>query len=663
VLGWSKQLANTPIVLRLFFAFAWATVIPTIVILILSNTYLQTLRTGGHAVQVSNQAINITTNELAHLQSMHALLVALLPSITTTNTGDANSFQKEQEIILQVLNIEGNFDLNTVSYQDQFQLATSDTMADVRTILLNNDARTTILSRQQTLLDTILEHQWPQYKAAQDDILLGLNARTTLQEAANLLQKADQLYTPLLHSWQQVVEIALQVNSEVVKVGPSQLNPILYGTIAAVVFTMLIVFGISYFVNRTITRPLHRLVMLTRRISSGEISARADLPGNDEIARVAASMNTMLDHIVDLVQQTEERRDTLHAQVEKLIEETRSVGEGDLSLRVQVTTDALGMLARSFNYMIEQLSGLVVGVKQVARDVEHSTAEMLEQTTELVNVGDQQIQQIVETTTHVERMAQASQEVAGHARSLYYLANQSHQSVEGGRLAVLQAVEEVGNIHTSVQATAQKVQVLGKISEEINNVVTVIASIAYQTNRLALDSAIQAAIAGQYGKGFRVVATNIRALAEQTKNQATMIARIVRSVREDIAATALSMQNTAYEAAQEARATRAIEEALNEIFTVVERQLGAAADINQLATQQLQAATKIVNTMHNVSDTTQQNTIHTNNASRLMQHLEQLVEQLRSSVEVFKLREEQINSRTAGLRIRQIGREQSQGGI
>src|SRR5689334_21834171 len=101
VLGWSKWFSNTPIVLRLFFAFAWATIIPTIVILILSGTYFNTLRAGGQAVQVSNQAIKITTNELAHLQSMHALLVALLPSITTTTT-DSHAFKKEQDVILQV---------------------------------------------------------------------------------------------------------------------------------------------------------------------------------------------------------------------------------------------------------------------------------------------------------------------------------------------------------------------------------------------------------------------------------------------------------------------------------------------------------------------------------------------------------------------------------
>src|SRR5438876_3579230 len=256
--NWAR---NVPLPLRFLFIFAWATIIPIIVIGVLSTSYLRTLQTGSQAVQTSNQAIKITTNELANLQSMHALLVALLPSITSRGPS-SHSFQAEQQVILHVLNIEGNFDIDSVQYQQKYQLATSENVADISALLLNNDSRTTLISQQQRLLDSVLLHQWPQYKVAQDSLLIALDTHLPLAQAALLLQKADTLYTPVLQNWQKIVALAEQVNTEVVKVGPSQINPIILGTLLAVVISMLVVFVIGFLVNRTITHPLYQLVAL-----------------------------------------------------------------------------------------------------------------------------------------------------------------------------------------------------------------------------------------------------------------------------------------------------------------------------------------------------------------------------------------------------------------
>ncbi len=149
-----KWTRSVPLFIRLFLIFAWATIIPIIVIGVLSISYFGTLQASGRAVQTSNQAIKITTDELANLQSMHALLVALLPGITSHIT-NSHSFQSEQQVIFQVLNIEGNFDVESVQYQQKYQLATSDSAADIRTLLLNNDPHTLLISQQQQLLDTI----------------------------------------------------------------------------------------------------------------------------------------------------------------------------------------------------------------------------------------------------------------------------------------------------------------------------------------------------------------------------------------------------------------------------------------------------------------------------------------------------------------------------
>jgi methyl-accepting chemotaxis protein len=636
-----RRISNTPISLRVFFTFAWATIIPFVVIIILSSVYFQALDAGRQAVQISNQTIKITTNELAHLQSMHALLVALLPSVTTNSTSDASITQSEKSVIFQVLSIEGSFDVDTVRYQAQYQLATAPAMSDIRRILLSNDPHSTLIGEQQRLLDNILEHQWPQYKAAQDDVLIGLDSRMPLAQAASLLQRADTLYAPLLTSWQRIVEIAEQVNTEVVSVGPAQSNPMLIGTIIAFLSSMCIVFSIGYLVNGTITRPLRQLIALTRRISAGDTSARAHLSGHDEIARVATSMNTMLDTIVQLMESTRQQRDMLQERVGKLAGEVKGVGEGNLGIRADVTGDVLGILASSFNYMISELESLVIRVKQVAREVESSTLVALEQMTRLAQIGDFQIQQINEAAGGVEQMALASQDVAQHVQILQGIAEDTQRSATGGHQATWDAINTLGHIHAHVQTTTQRVRSLGERSQEINDIVEVIFNLAYQTHRLALDSAIQAAMAGEGRKEFGAVAINIRRLAEQAKREANGIARIVRSAQEDIAEASASMERTQRETTLESKVSQDVERTLESIFSTVERQARNIRDITGMVTRQLELATAAVQIMQYVADLTQNNKARVSEATRHIQRLATLVEQLHISVDAFTVSREQ----------------------
>jgi methyl-accepting chemotaxis protein len=516
-------------------------------------------------------------------------------------------------------------------------------MAGIESILLaNNPDDKTAVDQQQTL-DKVLGsgQEWPKYQAAQSKELLGIKSHVSHTLSHQELFQAYALFQPLVTDWQHIVDLTQNVGNQVAQVGTAQTNTILLASVIAFLCTVLLVAIIGYVVNLTITRPLRQLATLTRRIARGNTGARAEVAGRDEISLVASSMNNMLDNIVRLIQEVQFQRDNLQGQVEKLVSEVSGVGEGDLRVQAEVTADALGVLADSFNYMVEELGSLVVRVKMVAHEVESSTVAIFDRLTQLVETGDMQLNQISESALEVERMGDSSRQVADRANILYNVARDAQQSAEGGREAVQQAVEGMGRIHENVQATSSKVQTLGERSREINNIVEVISSIAHQTNRLALDAAIQAAMAGENGKGFGAVAADIRRLAERAKDQASMIAKIVRSVREDIGAAAVSMQDTQRETSAGARLTEEAGVALESIFTAVERQAQEIETINQMAIQQLQSSSAVEQIMRGVSESTQQSTRSTREASHNMERLARLVEQLRASVEAFKLRENQ----------------------
>jgi len=653
-----RFLSNIPIFRRLFIAFSVAAVIPVIVIVLLSNFYLSSLNTRGQAVQTSFDAQSIAAQQQNNLERMNASLqtrynqvfaslskVILDPSLTASG-GLINA-----DIIARQADFEQTLEL----YQSNYELATSDNMSTIRNILLNDNPATgpAIISGQQAALNAVSGPNglWVKYKTLQVTVLNQLgklviqpppdqNAlRADYNRAYLTIWMANNSFTELRNSWQLVVDSAVSTGITVSSVGPSQTTPVLVATIIAIISSILIVFTIGWIVNLTITTPLRRLALLTRRIGKGDTSARAKIIGRDEINLVASSMNNMLDNIVRLIQDAQTQRDNLQTQVERLVSEVSGVGEGDLRVQAEVTADALGVLADSFNYMVEELGSLVVRVKMVAHEVESSTTMTYERMSQLVEVADTQIKQITGAAVEVEQMADSSRQVAERAQILYGVAREARQTAETGRGAVLQTVEGMGRIHEYVQDTSSKVQTLGDRSREINNIVEVIANIAHQTNRLALDAAIQAAMAGENGKGFGAVASDIRRLAERAKDQASSIARIVRGVREDIGAVAVSMRDTERETSTGAELAQEAGTSLESIFGVVERQASEIEAINRMAAQQLQSSSAVVQIMQTVSNSTQRSSVSTRDAAENMERLARLAEQLLASVEAFKLRE------------------------
>lgn len=637
-----RSIANMPIFRRLLIAFALAAVVPGIVIVLLGSYYVNQLTVRGQAVKTSFDAQNAAYEEQINLQRMNALLQARHAEAFATGIKDPSMGASGQLIRTDILARETDFDQTLISYQRDFDLATSDNMSDIRSILLSDDPSGTIVNDQQMALNDVIKNQWPAYKVLQDQELTLLQGNNpSYQQAYKILFDANARFTDLRNSWQKVVDDAQMMGEVVTTIGPSQVNPILFGDLIAFLVTTVVVLTIGYIINLTITRPLRQLAVLTRRIARGETNARTRIMGRDEISLVATSMNNMLDNIVRLIQETQSQRDNLLGQVEKLVSEVSGVGEGDLRVQAEVTVDTLGVLADSFNYMVEELGSLIVRVKMVAHEVENSTVVILDHMTQLVENGDIQLQQIADATGGVEHIAESSHHVADRAQVLYKLARETRLNAQNGRASMEQSLEGIGRIHENVEDTASKVQLLGDRSREIDEIVAAISNIAHQTNRLALDAAIQAAMAGENGKGFGAVAADIRRLAERAKEEASIVARIVRSIREDIGAVAVAMQDTEHETSVGAKLTQEASTTLGSIFSAIDHEAEEIETISLMTAQQLQSSSAIVHIMQGVSNTTEQSSASTREASQNMERLARLVEQLRSSVEAFKLRDDQ----------------------
>lgn len=642
-----RFISNIPIFRRLVIVFAIAAIIPILVIVLLGNFYLQSIGVRSQAVQTSFDAQSIATREQANLQRMNALLQARFAQVFAQNSpllgGDPSLKASGELTSADVTALEIEFDQTLTSYQQDYEIATSNNMSVIRGILTSDtpDQGHQVITDQQTALKAVANTDWHAYKAFQDNVLSEMEQTSPVYATAySDLYHANLDFLNLKNHWQQVVDTATEMGTAVTQVGPSLTNPLLIYTGAAVLFTLLAIVAAGFLVSSTIVAPLNRLVALTKRIAQGETRVRANIQGNDEIYQVAKSMNGMLDFIVHLMQEAQSRHADLQAHIEKMIHEVSGAGEGDLRIHAEVESNELGLLASSFNLMAEDLSTLVVNVKTLSRGVQHAILQLFGYVEQLVDRADLQIQHIARATAEMENTATSSREVAERAQNLNSVAHQARQIAQGGRNALQQTFEGMERINNNVRTASVKVSSLGERSREINDIVEAISSIAHQTNRLALDAAIQAAMAGENGKGFGAVSADIRRLAERAREQAMMIGQLLRNVLDDIQAATLSIRETEQEAASGTQLTQQVGRALETIFAVVERQASEIEGTNQVARQHFQSSVLVAQLMQQVSDTAQQSSESTHEATRQMERLAQLAGQLLTSVEVFKVHED-----------------------
>lgn len=637
-----KWTANTSIFYRLFLASVCVAIIPGIIIALLGVNSIREFSARSQAVQVSTDAVKLATTQLADLQHLNADLISLHAERFVVENGfgkqDTNISNMEQSLDQEINTLQSSFGRQLSQYQQNYLITISATMESVRSLLTGTSDFVSIVNTQRQAFDRVAKQEWQGYVQALKQDLQALQSSSPTVEQGPLPSVNIQ-YSALERDWKQIVAVTETMGDEVAKVSPGQLNGLLVATIIAIFCILLVVGTIGYIVNLTIARPLRKLAFLTRRISQGDTSARVQVAGSDEIALVASSINTMVDSIVHLIQETQGQREALQSWIDQLVSEVSSIGAGNLRVQAQVTTTPLGILAKSFNYMVKELSGLVERIKISAHAVHHSTEFIFHSMSQIVKTSDVQLKHVNEAKIELMTMATSSRQVASRATMLSNASEEEQLTIRRGRIAVKKATESMQRMHKNMQETAHKVKALDEHSREINKILSVLANIAQQTNSFAYEAASQAAIVGENGKGFSAVAADIQRLAERVQSQVSSISEIVLTVHEDIRQTSVALLETEQKCAVGTLLILNAGGSLETIFSSIERQAEEIASINQMTSQQLQAFSAVEHMVQNISSSAQQVNGQAREATWNVESLARLVEALRNSVEVFELRE------------------------
>ena len=316
----------------------------------------------------------------------------------------------------------------------------------------------------------------------------------------------------------------------------------------------------------------------------------------------------------------------------------RSVAAGDLSRGFSLKRhDELGMLAQAANDMSGQLRGLILELQQAGLQITHASTQVLANAEDHAAGSVQQALSIAEVTATLEELTNTAKQIALSATSVEKIADDSAHAAHAGYVSVGEALEAMESIRRRVADISGKTLLLGERSQRISEVLNLIKDIAGEIHLLAVNAAIESAAAGEHGKRFAVVASEVRRLAERTRESAEEIKGIVVEIQSATHSSVLATEQGVKEVENGVSLATGARGSLEQIIQMVDRTTQAIRQITLVTQQQQSASEQIVQTMREVAVVTSQSASSMKQSAASVVELNALADQFKTRIKEFKL--------------------------
>lgn len=414
--------------------------------------------------------------------------------------------------------------------------------------------------------------------------------------------------------------------------------------IAAAVGSGAAAFTLSGLSHRQVKRSTNHLRTQFELAAQGNWDAQVKITSRDELGQVAASFNqllsgfrTSISELQNKVAEQEKQKEDLQRQVIRLLDDVEGAARGDLTVQAEVTADVLGAVADSFNLTIQNLREIVMQVKEAARQVNLGSGESESFARSLSSDALEQAEQLAATLQSVQMMTDSIQRVAVNAREAEQVAQLASETAAKGGEAVDRTVSGILDIRETVAETTRKVKRLAESSQEISKIVALISSIASRTNLLALNASIEAARAGEAGRGFAIVADEVRQLADRAAKASKEIEQIVLQIQSDTGSVMTAMEEGTQQVIQGTRLAEQAKRSLDDIIQVSNKIDGLVRSITTNTEEQTETSRAVAQVMQSVELTAQETSQEAQKVSASLQNLVGVSRSLLTSVERFRI--------------------------
>ncbi len=407
-------------------------------------------------------------------------------------------------------------------------------------------------------------------------------------------------------------------------------------------------FGTTLFLGRVTARQIKQttadLQAQFEAVSQGNLNACATVYSEDEFGQLATSFNQMARVILTTTseaqrkaEEQEQAKEDLQRQVIRLLDDVEGAARGDLTVQAEVTADVLGAVADSFNLTIQNLREIVQQVKQAAKQVNRGSADAETFARSLSSDALRQAEELAVTLNSVQVMTDSIQRVAESAREAEDVARTASETALKGGEAVERTVAGILQIRETVAETTRKVKRLAESSQEISKIVALISQIASRTNLLALNASIEAARAGEAGRGFAIVADEVRQLADRAAKALKEIEQIVLQIQSETGSVMTAMEEGTQQVIDGTKRAEQAKRSLEDIVQVSNRIDALVRSIAADTVEQTETSRAVAQVMQSVELTAQETSQEAQRVSGALANLVGVARDLLTSVERFRV--------------------------